>query len=59
VALPVGELEQFSRLEQLRPLAAGLRIGVAEVDAADIGVDTPADARAADLRLRAELSQSR
>ncbi len=59
VALPVGELEQFERLEQLRPLAAGLRIGVAEVDAADIGVDTPADARAADLRLRAELSQSR
>jgi 3-deoxy-manno-octulosonate cytidylyltransferase (CMP-KDO synthetase) len=59
VALPVGELERFERLEQLRPLAAGIRIGVAEVDAADIGVDTPADAHAADLRLRTELIQSR
>jgi 3-deoxy-manno-octulosonate cytidylyltransferase (CMP-KDO synthetase) len=54
VQLPVGELERIERLEQLRPLAAGIRIGVAQVDAADIGVDTPADARAADLRLRAE-----
>ncbi len=54
VTLPVGELERIERLEQLRPLAAGIRIGVAQVDAADIGVDTPADARAADLRLRAE-----
>lgn len=58
VTLPVGELERIERLEQLRPLAAGIRIGVAQVDAADIGVDTPADARAADLRLRAEPTES-
>ena len=30
-------------LEQLRPLEAGLRIGVAVVESADSGVDTPAD----------------
>lgn len=59
VALPVGELEQIERLEQLRPLAAGIRIGVAQVGAADLGIDTPADALAADLRLRAEPIESR
>jgi 3-deoxy-manno-octulosonate cytidylyltransferase (CMP-KDO synthetase) len=55
VALPEGELERIERLEQLRPLAAGMRIGVAVVDPIDGGVDTPADARAAELRLREEL----
>jgi 3-deoxy-manno-octulosonate cytidylyltransferase (CMP-KDO synthetase) len=54
VALPEGELERIERLEQLRPLAAGMRIGVAVVDPIDGGVDTPADARAAELRLREE-----
>ena len=37
-------LEQLEDLEQLRPLEAGMRIGVAVVGAANPGVDTPADA---------------
>jgi 3-deoxy-manno-octulosonate cytidylyltransferase (CMP-KDO synthetase) len=44
VALDPGRLERIERLEQLRPLAAGIRIGVAVVDAAAPGVDTPQDA---------------
>ncbi len=58
VTLPEGELEQIERLEQLRPLAAGMRIGVAAVRAApeSIGVDTPAQAERAEFRLRAEIS---
>lgn len=51
VALPPGELEKAERLEQLRPLAAGLRIGVALVGAAEGGIDTPEDARRAADRL--------
>ncbi len=43
VALAPSPLETLERLEQLRPLEAGLRIGVAVVHAADPGVDTPAD----------------
>ncbi len=43
VALAPTPLEQLESLEQLRPLEAGLRIGVAVVGAADHGVDTPAD----------------
>lgn len=55
VELPEGELERLERLEQLRPLAAGMRIGVALVEAAtEGGVDTPADAARAELRLRHE-----
>ena len=42
-ALAPTPLEQLESLEQLRPLEAGLRIGVAVVGAADHGVDTPAD----------------
>lgn len=56
VALPEGELERIERLEQLRPLAAGLRIGVAIVEPVEGGVDTQADADAAELRLRQEYS---
>ena len=52
VALPEGSLERIERLEQLRPLAAGLRIGVAVVEPIEAGVDTPADAEAAERRLR-------
>lgn len=52
VALPEGSLERIERLEQLRPLAAGLRIGVAVVEPVEAGVDTPADAAAAERRLR-------
>jgi 3-deoxy-manno-octulosonate cytidylyltransferase (CMP-KDO synthetase) len=50
--MPEGALERLEKLEQLRPLAAGARIGVAVVDAAQGGVDTPADAERAEKRLR-------
>lgn len=51
VALAPTPLEQLEKLEQLRPLEAGLRIGVAVVGAADPGVDTPADALKMEERL--------
>lgn len=57
VQLPEGELERIERLEQLRPLAAGIRIGVAIVDPVEGGVDTPADADAAERRLLRELAE--
>jgi len=44
VAMAPSPLERLESLEQLRPLEAGLRIGVAVVGGADPGVDTPADA---------------
>ncbi|MBW8770877.1 MAG: 3-deoxy-manno-octulosonate cytidylyltransferase [Gemmatimonadetes bacterium] len=44
VALPVHPLERIERLEQLRPLAHGMRIGVAILDVAtQSGIDTEAD----------------
>lgn len=43
VALPPSALEQREKLEQLRALEAGMRIGAVRVDAAPFGVDTPAD----------------
>ena len=44
VSLPVHALERVERLEQLRPLAAGLRMGVALVDAPGPGgIDTQDD----------------
>jgi 3-deoxy-manno-octulosonate cytidylyltransferase (CMP-KDO synthetase) len=52
-ALPVGALEEIEKLEQLRALAAGLRIGVAVVPRAEGGVDTLEDARRAEVLLRA------
>jgi 3-deoxy-manno-octulosonate cytidylyltransferase (CMP-KDO synthetase) len=52
VALAPSRLELLEHLEQLRPLEAGLRIGVAIVGAADPGVDTPADAVRMEERLR-------
>lgn len=52
VSLPEGRLERIERLEQLRPLAAGIRMGVAVVGPAEPGVDTPEDAARADRRLR-------
>ncbi len=44
-ALPRGVLEEREHLEQLRALEAGMRIGVALIDPAQLGVqvDTPAD----------------
>ncbi len=44
VAMTPSPLERLENLEQLRPLEAGMRIGVAVVGPADHGVDTPADA---------------
>jgi 3-deoxy-manno-octulosonate cytidylyltransferase (CMP-KDO synthetase) len=52
VGLGPGTLEQIERLEQLRPLAAGMTIGVGVVAEAENGVDTPADAVLAEARLR-------
>ena len=52
VALQPSPLEQIEQLEQLRPLEAGVRIGVALVGKADPGVDTPADAVRMEERLR-------
>jgi 3-deoxy-manno-octulosonate cytidylyltransferase (CMP-KDO synthetase) len=43
VGLPPSPLEELERLEQLRALEGGLRIGVALVEGAGPGVDTPAD----------------
>jgi 3-deoxy-manno-octulosonate cytidylyltransferase (CMP-KDO synthetase) len=54
VALPEAPLERLERLEQLRPLAAGLRIGVAVGAPAEGGVDTPADAARAARILESE-----
>jgi 3-deoxy-manno-octulosonate cytidylyltransferase (CMP-KDO synthetase) len=48
VALPESALERAERLEQLRPLAAGIRMGVAVGAPAEGGVDTPADAERAE-----------
>ena len=52
VALPPSPLERLEMLEQLRPLEAGVPIGVAVVGAADAGVDTPADAVRTERRLK-------
>jgi 3-deoxy-manno-octulosonate cytidylyltransferase (CMP-KDO synthetase) len=54
VALPEGVLERAERLEQLRPLAAGMRIAVRHVPACPAGVDTPDDVLRAEALLRAE-----
>ncbi len=53
VALPPSALERLEKLEQLRPLEAGIDIGVAVVAGAERGVDTLEDARAAEARLLA------
>jgi 3-deoxy-manno-octulosonate cytidylyltransferase (CMP-KDO synthetase) len=43
VGLPESPLERREKLEQLRALEAGMRIGAARVAQAPFGVDTPAD----------------
>jgi 3-deoxy-manno-octulosonate cytidylyltransferase (CMP-KDO synthetase) len=43
VALPLSPLEKREKLEQLRALEAGMRIDIALVDTAPLGVDTPED----------------
>ena len=51
VALPPHALERIERLEQLRPLAAGMPMGVAVVtDALPGGIDTEDDLRRANER---------
>ena len=51
VGLPPSPLEQRERLEQLRALEAGMRIDIALVDVAPLGVDTPEDLERARERL--------
>jgi 3-deoxy-manno-octulosonate cytidylyltransferase (CMP-KDO synthetase) len=55
VALAPSQLERLEQLEQLRPVEAGLRIGVAIVGSADPGVDTAADVP----RMEEKLGQTR
>ena len=51
VALPPSPLELREKLEQLRALEAGMRIDIALVDVAPLGVDTPEDLARARQRL--------
>jgi 3-deoxy-manno-octulosonate cytidylyltransferase (CMP-KDO synthetase) len=51
VALPPSPLELRERLEQLRALEAGMRIDIALVEVAPLGVDTPEDLARARQRL--------
>lgn len=53
VALPENELERIERLEQLRPLAAGLTIGVSVVAGTERGVDTVDDLERVETRIMA------
>jgi 3-deoxy-manno-octulosonate cytidylyltransferase (CMP-KDO synthetase) len=53
VSLPPSPLEMRERLEQLRALEAGMRIGVARASHAPFGIDTPEDL----ARVRAEFAQ--
>jgi 3-deoxy-manno-octulosonate cytidylyltransferase (CMP-KDO synthetase) len=53
VKMEEAPLERIERLEQLRPLAGGLRIGVAVAERAEGGIDTLEDADRAAIRLRA------
>jgi 3-deoxy-manno-octulosonate cytidylyltransferase (CMP-KDO synthetase) len=55
VTLPPGVLEKRERLEQLRALENGMRIGAALVDTVPLGVDTPGDL----ARARAMLARKR
>lgn len=43
ISLPTSFLENREKLEQLRALEAGMRIGCARIDEAPFGVDTPDD----------------
>jgi 3-deoxy-manno-octulosonate cytidylyltransferase (CMP-KDO synthetase) len=52
VRLPATELERIEKLEQLRALAAGMRIGVAIARTGAVGIDTPQDLAHAEQQLR-------
>ena len=56
VALPPSPLELREKLEQLRALEAGMRIGVARIAHGPFGVDTPADLERARALLAAPRS---
>jgi 3-deoxy-manno-octulosonate cytidylyltransferase (CMP-KDO synthetase) len=51
-ALPPHPLEQLEMLEQLRALAAGIPIGVAQTPFLSLGVDVPSDVAAVEALLR-------
>jgi 3-deoxy-manno-octulosonate cytidylyltransferase (CMP-KDO synthetase) len=51
VAAPPSPLERREKLEQLRALEAGMRIDIALVDTAPLGVDTPEDLERARVAL--------
>jgi 3-deoxy-manno-octulosonate cytidylyltransferase (CMP-KDO synthetase) len=51
VGLPPSPLEKREKLEQLRALEAGMRIDVALVDTAPLGVDAPEDLERARVML--------
>jgi 3-deoxy-manno-octulosonate cytidylyltransferase (CMP-KDO synthetase) len=51
VTLPASPLETRERLEQLRALEAGMRIGACRITHGPFGVDTPADLERARLAL--------
>ncbi|HUP90306.1 MAG TPA: 3-deoxy-manno-octulosonate cytidylyltransferase [Longimicrobiales bacterium] len=51
VALPPVSLENSEKLEQLRPLSAGMTFGVAVVSELSVGVDTAEDLAEAERRL--------
>jgi len=54
VRLPVAALEQAEKLEQLRALANGFRLGVVTVDYDSVGVDVPADVARVEALLNLE-----
>lgn len=58
VTLPESALERTERLEQLRPLSAGIRIGVGIARPSEGGIDTPADAARAELLLNEYLTSA-
>jgi len=58
ISLPSHPLEQAEMLEQLRALAAGLAIGVAQTPHCSIGVDTPEDIARVEKMLKKILNQN-
>lgn len=52
VSLPEGNLESCEKLEQLRALENGIKIYLLRSSLESIGVDTPEDLKAAELKLR-------
>jgi 3-deoxy-manno-octulosonate cytidylyltransferase (CMP-KDO synthetase) len=49
--LPPSSLEEAERLEQLRVLQSGGKIRVVDVEYDSVGVDTPEDLRAVEMRI--------